>query len=322
MRLRRGRTAWCSGENKAFEPLYERACMNQTFTPVQVATPDVLAWLEAQTALGHDRRALFDALLASGWQADSAARLLQATPAELLAFGVPPVAYAASRVPELPVTVPVPRPLLDAGGTMVDAGDKWVEIVHQGHEPEVMVFANLLSPAECEALMDAARPRLSRSFTVDTQTGGEELHPDRTSQGMFFTRSENEVVQRVEARIAKLLNWPIKNGEGLQVLRYPPGAQYRPHYDYFDPAQPGTAAILKRGGQRVGTLIMYLYEPEAGGATVFPDIDLQVAPRRGQAVFFSYAQASPASRTLHGGAPVTVGEKWIATKWLREREFI
>ena len=24
---------------------------------------------------------------------------------------------------------------------------------------------------------------------------------------------------------------------------------------------------------------------------------------------------------IHGGAPVTEGEKWIATKWLREREF-
>jgi prolyl 4-hydroxylase len=38
-------------------------------------------------------------------------------------------------------------------------------------------------------------------------------------------------------------------------------------------------------------------------------------------VFFRYDQPHPASRTLHGGAPVVTGEKWVATQWLRERKF-
>ena len=130
------------------------------------------------------------------------------------------------------------------------------------------------------------------------------------------------MVAAIEARIARLLGWPLENGEGLQVLRYGPGAEYKPHYDYFDPAEPGTASILARGGQRVATLIMYLQEPDQGGATVFPDLRLQVVPRRGSAVFFSYSQAHPCSQSLHGGMPVLAGEKWIATKWLREDEFV
>ncbi len=218
------------------------------------------------------------------------------------------------------MNLPCPSPG-DAGATL-DGGDKWVEVVRRQHNPELVVFANLLTGAECDALMAAARPRLSRSLTVDTHTGNEALHPDRTSQGMFFERFENDLVQRVEARIARLLQWPVKNGEGLQVLRYRKGAQYLPHYDYFDPQQAGTPALLARGGQRVATLIIYLAEPEAGGATAFPDLGLQVAPRRGQAVFFSYAEPLPASLSLHGGEPVTAGEKWIATKWLRQREFV
>ncbi|HEX5664436.1 MAG TPA: 2-oxoglutarate-dependent dioxygenase, partial [Xanthomonadaceae bacterium] len=36
----------------------------------------------------------------------------------------------------------------------------------------------------------------------------------------------------------------------------------------------------------------------------------------------SYERPDPGTRTLHGGAPVLAGEKWVATKWLREREFI
>jgi prolyl 4-hydroxylase len=159
-------------------------------------------------------------------------------------------------------------------------------------------------------------------LTVATETGGDEVHDDRTSNGMFFTRGESELARRIEARIARLLNWPVENGEGLQVLHYRPGAEYKPHYDYFDPAAPGTPTILKRGGQRVGTVVMYLSEPEKGGGTTFPDVQFEVAPKRGNAVFFSYAQPDPSSKSLHGGAPVIAGEKWIATKWLREREFI
>jgi len=185
----------------------------------------------------------------------------------------------------------------------------------------VVVFGNLLSAEECEGLIAAARVRLARSLTVETRTGGEVLNVDRTSDGMFFERGENEIVARVEQRIAALLRWPLEFGEGLQILRYAPGAQYRPHYDYFDPNEPGTPTILKRGGQRVATLVMYLQEPEGGGATTFPDVGLEVAPARGCGVFFSYDRPDPVTRTLHGGAPVLAGEKWVATKWLREREF-
>ena len=66
---------------------------------------------------------------------------------------------------------------------------------------------------------------------------------------------------------------------------------------------------------------MYLNTPEGGGATTFPDVGLEVSPVRGNAVFFSYDRPHISTRTLHGGTPVIEGAKWVATKWLREREF-
>ena len=219
------------------------------------------------------------------------------------------------------VSAAMPTPRLDDSGTMVYAGDKWVQVLQRVHAPDLCVFSNLLSVAECAALIEAAKPRLLRSRTVDTQTGCEALNRDRTSDGMFFSRAENAVVQRVEMRVARLLRWPVKNFEGMQVLRYRIGAQYRPHYDYFDPHEPATPALLARGGQRIATLVMYLQEPLRGGATIFPDASISVPPRQGSAVFFSYAEATPASLSLHGGEPVKAGEKWIATLWLRERQF-
>ena len=203
----------------------------------------------------------------------------------------------------------------------IDAGDRVVDVIATLTLPRVVVLGQLLSDDECDALVAAARPRMARSLTVQTQTGGEELNPDRTSHGMFFNRGEGELINRIEARIARLLNWPVDHGEGMQVLHYRPGAEYKPHYDYFDPAEPGTPTILRRGGQRVATLVMYLNEPARGGGTTFPDVGLEVAPVRGNAVFFSYDRPHPATGTLHGGAPVIEGEKWVATKWLRERVF-
>jgi prolyl 4-hydroxylase len=217
---------------------------------------------------------------------------------------------------------PTPMPAKSDAGSTLDGGDKWVQVLQGRQDPELVVFANLLSLGECDALIDIARPRLQRSLTVDVKTGGEELNSDRTSEGMFFERTESALVQRIENRIARLLNWPSRNAEGLHVLRYGKGAQYLPHHDFFDPAEPGTSDLLKHGGQRVATLIMYLSEPEEGGATVFPALGLKIIPKRGQAVFFSYPKPDPDGRTLHGGEPVVRGEKWIATKWLREREFI
>ena len=42
-------------------------------------------------------------------------------------------------------------------------------------------------------------------------------------------------------------------------------------------------------------------------ALAFPDVNLEIAPKRGNAVFFSYERPHPSTRTLHGGAPVIAG---------------
>lgn len=221
-----------------------------------------------------------------------------------------------------PPRAPLPAPDLEGSPLYLQAGDRRVHVLTTLAQPPLAVFGDLLSAQECQELIALARPRMERSLTVVTRTGGQEVNDSRTSQGMFFQRGENALVARIESRLAQLLHWPVDHGEGLQILRYPVGAEYRPHYDYFDPKEPGTPSIVARGGQRVGTVVMYLSEPEQGGATTFPQLGLDVAPKQGHAVFFSYDTPSPSSRTLHGGAPVLAGEKWIATKWLRERPYV
>lgn len=283
----------------------------------QTITPELRRWLQEQAAAGYARQAVLDALLKAGWQPTLAASAMETewdAPQRL------PASVATDATPSAP-SQRLPDLDLNLSPRQIDAGDRRVDVIATLANPRVVVLGQLLSGEECDALVAAARPRMARSLTVQTQTGGEELNPDRTSEGMFFRRGETELIARIEARIARLVNWPVDHGEGMQVLHYGTGAQYKPHYDYFDPAQPGTASILRRGGQRVATLVMYLSEPARGGGTTFPDAGLEVAPVRGNAVFFSYDRPHPATGTLHGGAPVVEGEKWVATKWLRERVF-
>jgi len=280
----------------------------------QAITPELRQWITEQASAGCAEPALLESLRAAGWADDVAAQAL----AQVLQAP----AVNNPKAGHLPRASAVPAPLLADSPPFLAAGDRQVSVLLTLTHPRLVVFGNLLAPEECDALIAAAAPRMARSLTVATQTGGEEVNEDRTSDGMFFQRGESPLIQRIEERIARLLNWPIENGEGLQVLHYRPGAEYKPHFDYFDPAEPGTPTIVRRGGQRVGTLVMYLNTPEKGGGTIFPDVHVEVAPQRGNAVFFSYERPDPSTRTLHGGAPVLAGDKWIATKWLREREFI
>lgn len=280
---------------------------------MSTANPDLLKWLNECLARGHSAESLTASALKTGWPPD----VVRAAVAEALGREL-----IANRDGARASGSPVPEPDLAQAPTFIQTSDRKVNIVTVVKIPRVVVFGNLLSDEECDSLIELAQPKLARSLTVDNQTGGEEVNSARTSDGMFFGRAENPVCERVERRLAELLRWPFENGEGLQVLRYRTGAQYVPHYDYFDPAQPGTARIVQRGGQRVATIVMYLRTPERGGATVFPDIGLEVQPVKGSAVFFSYDRPHPDTKTLHGGTPVTLGEKYVATKWLRAGEFI
>lgn len=201
--------------------------------------------------------------------------------------------------------------------------DREVHILLTLNAPRIVLFGNLLSHEECDALIAASRDRLKPSTVVNSENGAYDRHDARTSYGAHFRRGENELISRIENRIASLLSIPVTHGESIQVLNYAPGAEYKPHFDFFDPRDPGNASVLSMGGQRFASLVMYLNDVEAGGSTVFPEIGLDVLPRKGNAIFFSYAgpDGHLDRLSLHGGSPVAGGEKWIATKWLRLGEY-
>ncbi|KAL8098138.1 hypothetical protein AgCh_031057 [Apium graveolens] len=120
---------------------------------------------------------------------------------------------------------------------------------------------------ECDYLRALAKPRLQVSTVVDAKTGKGIKSDVRTSSGMFLNSKEKKypMIQEIEKRISVYSQIPIENGELIQVLRYEKNQFYKPHHDYFS-----DTFNLKRGGQRVATMLMYLTDNVEGGETFFP----------------------------------------------------
>jgi prolyl 4-hydroxylase len=223
--------------------------------------------------------------------------------------GVPDYTYEAPRLPR---------------GPRIVTFDRTIDIVVRAERPVVAALAGVLTPEECGQLLEMARPRLEPSTVADARTGKDVVSTQRTSLGMFFRPGENDLVARLDRRMSEVPGLPVENGEGLQILYYGVGAEFPPHFDFLIPSNKPNQDSIARSGQRVSTLIAYLNDVEEGGETVFPSVPWTVFPKRGSAVYFEYCnsrgQVDP--RTLHAGRPVLRGEKWIATKWMRERPFV
>ncbi|KAF3626931.1 Prolyl 4-hydroxylase 1 [Capsicum annuum] len=184
---------------------------------------------------------------------------------------------------------------------------------------------------ECDYLRSIAIPRLHVSTVVDAKTGKGIKSDVRTSSGMFLSPDERQypMIKAIEKRISVYSQIPAENGELIQVLRYEKNQFYRAHHDYFS-----DTFNIKRGGQRIATMLMYLSDNVEGGETYFPMAGtgecscggkmikgLCLKPAKGDAVLFWSmgldGQSDPES--LHGGCEVISGEKWSATKWMRQR---
>lgn len=271
---------------------------------------DWQAWVKENVARGCEPGGMVEIMVRDGHFKADLARLA--------------IAEAAGQAPAaLAQLVVRPHPRIEAGSNVIQAADRPVNVLFRMQSPEIVLFGNVLSDEECDALIAYTQQRLERSGVVGDADGATQIHTHRTSRGAMLQRGETELVTRIENRLAALIHWPVETGEGLQVLSYEKSNEYRPHYDWFDPNVAGPRKHLERGGQRVATIVMYLSDVEEGGGTSFPKIGLQVQPKKGCAVYF--ANTTPVGEvdhnTLHAGEPVERGVKYVATKWLREGEF-
>ncbi|GFP88618.1 probable prolyl 4-hydroxylase 9 [Phtheirospermum japonicum] len=155
----------------------------------------------------------------------------------------------------------------------------------------------------------------------------------------FATDEQCQSVIQMAKRKLKPSSLALRKGESAEstkgafnVLRYEVGQRYISHYDSFDPAVYGP-----QKSQRIASFLLYLSDVEEGGETMFPFengsnmnigynykscIGLKVRPRRGDGLLFysEFPNRTLDKTSLHGSCPVVKGEKWVATKWIRDKE--
>jgi prolyl 4-hydroxylase len=270
-------------------------------------------WISSQLDAGVAAPALHEVMCERSMSPEVALAIVDAFVRARVAGVSPPVDAVEMNEP----------PRLRAG-TSVRTSERVVRVAARVDRPVLAVLNDVLDAHECEELIALARPRLRPSTIVDPESGIDIVTGLRQSFGMFFRPGENALVRRLDQRLAEVMNMPLENGEGLQVLHYPQGAGSAPHHDYLVPSNPTNRASIARSGQRVSTLVAYLNDVPAGGQTVFPALGWAVSPQRGNAVYFEYCDSAGAldAASLHASSAVEQGEKWVATKWMRAQRFV
>ncbi|MED3562565.1 2OG-Fe(II) oxygenase [Bacillus xiapuensis] len=267
---------------------------------------DLRDWIVQTLRSGVNPESIVDAMIKKGFDATFSYRTI------LRIVGNQTI--KTSTLSESPYIYEIPE--IGRKGNEIQTNDRIIHVLSRINQPFILQFENLLSFDECDELIHLSKGRLLPSQIIDSKTGLVKSVSGRTSKGMYFKLGENHLIETIENRISELTNFPIENGEGLQVLNYQVGEEYKPHFDYFPPASIST----HKGGQRIGTLLIYLNDVPSGGETVFPKAGVSIVPRKGTAVYFHYGNSKGQvdRMSLHTSIPVLEGEKWVATKWIRQ----
>jgi prolyl 4-hydroxylase len=184
----------------------------------------------------------------------------------------------------------------------------------------------VLSESECSLLKSHALSSLERSETLDNHKN---LDQDiRTSSDTALHKINYNTQQEIYHAIDKIENivkatscLPVSNQEPLGIVKYSAGEEYKNHHDWFKQENSDYDIQIKKGGQRLCTMLFCLNDLQGGGGeTSFPLWgEVKVEPRVGRAIYWlNYVDGKPVRESLHAGLPPESGTKWMAVKWVRE----
>lgn len=180
---------------------------------------------------------------------------------------------------------------------------------------ELFIVRRFLDADTCAALCDLIDRRRRPSEIADDR-GDPKF---RTSETCDLDSSD-PLVGAIDRQLCAALGIDPAFGEPIQGQRYAPGQEFKAHTDTFNPGGADFYRFCADQGQRTWTAMLYLNQPEDGGATRFKVIGKSVQPETGKLLAWNnlLPDGLPNEATLHQGMKVRKGTKYIITKWFRQ----
>ncbi|XP_076449199.1 prolyl 4-hydroxylase subunit alpha-3-like [Babylonia areolata] len=195
-------------------------------------------------------------------------------------------------------------------------------------DPPVVLYYEFVSEREAAMIVSKAMSKLEQAHTGPTLDDSYLRVQRRLGKMAWLRDVSSGALSRVSRRIQDVTGLhavfrPFRSfGEDFQVVNYGIGGHYIPHCDYFRARDAFVEAepYLRDSGDRAATFMIYLGDVSQGGATVFPDLGIGAPPVKRAALFwYNFSpDGLPDRRSLHGGCPVLIGQKWVANKWIHE----
>ena len=189
-------------------------------------------------------------------------------------------------------------------------------------DPIVWVVDDFVSELERSHIVELGVGNMDVALV--SRLGENAASEQRTGRVGWVAHDATPTVRSLVRRVGDLVGFPVTHAESLQVVHYGPTQEYRPHFDAWDRATPKGRQKTARGGNRAVTALMYLNDVEAGGATIFPELGIEVDAVPGRLCLFHNLREDDGGRhpgALHGGMPVIAGEKWACNLWFREQRY-
>ena len=187
-----------------------------------------------------------------------------------------------------------------------------------GDKADLFAVPGFFTGKECARLVAVIDSKIGPSTLFE----GTKVDGFRTSSTHHFASGDAATV-KLERRIDRLLGIDHRFAEVTQGQRYLAGQQFKHHFDYFFVSEDYWQQERRRGGQRSWTAMLFLNEPDDGGATDWPELGLSVKPETGMLLAWNNMDRNgrPNRNTLHSGTPVISGRKYVVTQWYRQEEW-
>ena len=181
---------------------------------------------------------------------------------------------------------------------------------------DLFIKDDFLTPDHCAQLIELI-DKNRRPSTLADHNGDDAF---RTSETCDLDPNEL-AVQKLERALFELNGIDPAYGEPVQGQHYDIGQEFKAHCDWFNPGGEDWEKYCSVAGQRTWTFMIYLNTVESGGATRFKVVKKTVQPQVGKLLGWNNRKddGSVNGATLHHAMKVRQGEKYVITKWYREK---